>query len=108
MAAGRHQHQTRPSDPDEVPKDRLDKHGKPLLVSNIYDIRPKRHIKYGAQFADYFTMGISAMGVKGKAASPEKCYQPSTKAAASVKPSCAEFDGFAHPGFVGAPGSSRA
>ncbi|KAE8399527.1 hypothetical protein BDV37DRAFT_287549 [Aspergillus pseudonomiae] len=70
--------------------------------------RPKRHIKYGDRFADYLTMGISAMGVKGKAASPEKCYQPSTKAAASVKPSCAEFDGFAHPGFVGAPGSSRA
>ncbi|KNG87654.1 hypothetical protein ANOM_004148 [Aspergillus nomiae NRRL 13137] len=92
----------------EVPKDRLDKHGKPLLVSNIYDTRTKWHIKYGAQFADYFTMGISAMGVKGKAANPEKCYQPSTKAAASVKPSCAEFDGFAHPGFAGAPGPSRA
>ncbi|GAB1206309.1 hypothetical protein APSETT445_004994 [Aspergillus pseudonomiae] len=92
----------------EIPKDRLDKYGKPLPVSNIYDTRTKRHIRYGAQFADYFTMGISAMGVKGKAANPEKCYRPSTKGAASVKPSCAEFDGFAHPGFAGARGSSRA
>ncbi|GKZ38164.1 hypothetical protein AbraIFM66950_010159 [Aspergillus brasiliensis] len=92
----------------EVPQGRKDKHGNQLLVSNIYDKRTQRHIKYGAQFADYFTMGISAMGAVGQKADPKPCYSPSSQAESSVKPSCAEFDGSAHPGFTGAPGSSRA
>ncbi|KAI9370724.1 hypothetical protein BJX61DRAFT_544354 [Aspergillus egyptiacus] len=93
----------------EVPKGKKDKHGNQLLVSNIYDTAKNRHIKYGAQFADYITMAINAAGIKGgEAAVPEKCYQPPSQTTASMKPSCAEFDGFAHPGFAGAPGSSRA
>ncbi|KAJ6078670.1 hypothetical protein N7467_008423 [Penicillium canescens] len=92
----------------EVPKGLKDNNKQPLLVSHIYDTNKKLHIKYGAQFADYFTMGVSAMGIDGTTAQPQNCYDPSSQTAGSVKPSCAEFDGFAHPGLAGAPGSSRA
>ncbi|KAE8355651.1 hypothetical protein BDV28DRAFT_155258 [Aspergillus coremiiformis] len=89
----------------EVPQGRKGKHGQQLLVSNIYDKEKQVHIRYGAQFADYFTIGVSAAGKAGKPATAQDCYKP--PAAAGVTP-CAQFDGFAHPGLCGAPGSSRA
>ncbi|KAJ5312238.1 hypothetical protein N7508_003068 [Penicillium antarcticum] len=92
----------------EVPEGLLDNNKKQLLVSNIYDTNKGLHIKYGAQFADYFTMGVSAVGIESKTAPPEACYKPSDLVAGSVKAPCAEFDGFVLPGFAGPPGSSRA
>ncbi|KAJ5086935.1 hypothetical protein NUU61_008242 [Penicillium alfredii] len=92
----------------EVPKDlkQKNKDGEPLLVSNIYDTLNKKHIRYGAQFARYFTMSVSAVAIPGKTAEAQPCYR--TSAAAGEKAPCAEFDGFPHPGISGTPGSSRA
>lgn len=60
------------------------KDGKALNVSNIWDKATRKHIKYGAQFADYITMSVSAVTVPGKAADPVSCYDPDAVASASA------------------------
>ena len=42
-----------------------------LTVSDIYDTRLKRHIRYGAQFADYIIMGVSVVINPGEPAPAE-------------------------------------
>jgi hypothetical protein len=53
--------------------------GQDLTVSNIYDTTTGRHIKYGAQFADHISMGVSAVIIPGSPADRIDCYKPSTK-----------------------------
>lgn len=58
------------------------KDGKPLTVSNIWDPITMTHIMYGAQFADYVTMSVSAVVITNQQpAEPVDCYDPDAKAA---------------------------
>lgn len=45
----------------KIPKGMVGQDGKPLSVSNIGDPITMTHIMYGAQFADYVTMSVSAV-----------------------------------------------
>ena len=45
--------------------------GNLLTVSDIYDTNTSFYIRYGAQFADYIKMSVSAVVADGKAADPE-------------------------------------
>lgn len=47
--------------------------GKLLTVSDIYDTNTSFYIQYGAQFADYMKMSVSAVVADGKAADPQFC-----------------------------------
>ena len=47
--------------------------GKPLTVSDIYDTNTSFNIQYGAQFADYIHMSVSAVVADGTAADPQFC-----------------------------------
>ena len=44
-----------------------------LTVSDIYDTKTKHYIQYGAQLADYITMGISAVTIDSSNAEPQDC-----------------------------------
>jgi hypothetical protein len=69
----------------EVPKGKVGKDGKTQLnVSNLYDMKTKKHVKFGAQFADYIKIGVTAVYKDGKAADPQECYK---------QPSAASVDG---------------
>ena len=44
-----------------------------LTVSDIYDTKTKHHIQYGAQLADYITMGVSAVTIDSTNADAQDC-----------------------------------
>jgi hypothetical protein len=50
-----------------------DNDGRQLTVSDIFDTSTNRYIEYGGQFADYITMGVSAVAIKGKKAEAQFC-----------------------------------
>ena len=65
----------------KIPKGMVGKDGKPLTVSNIWDPITMTHIMYGAQFADYVTMNVSAVVIPNQQpAEPVDCYNPDAKA----------------------------
>jgi hypothetical protein len=71
----------------QVPEGRLGKNGQQLNVSNIWDTKTKQHIRYGAQIADYVTMGVTAVTIDGgKPTDPIPCYNPSAAAAVAPAP----------------------
>ena len=47
--------------------------GNLLTVSDIYDTNTSFYIQYGAHFADYMKMSVSAVVADGKAADPQFC-----------------------------------
>ena len=47
--------------------------GNLLTVSDIYDTNKSFYIQYGAQFADYIKMSVSAVVADGRAADPQFC-----------------------------------
>lgn len=47
--------------------------GNLLTVSDIYDTNTSFYIQYGAQFADYIKMSVSAVVADGTAADPQFC-----------------------------------
>ncbi|KAH6844692.1 hypothetical protein B0I37DRAFT_433185 [Chaetomium sp. MPI-CAGE-AT-0009] len=47
-----------------------DNEGRQLTVSDIFDTSTNRYIEYGGQFADYITMGVSAVTIQGTTAGP--------------------------------------
>ena len=53
--------------------------GLQLNVSDIWDTGRKEKIRYGAQFADYITMSVSAVTVNATPAEPVPCYNPKSK-----------------------------
>ena len=61
----------------QIPSGLKGKDGTQLTVSNIWDKGRKRHIQYGAQFADYITMSVSAVAINSTVADPLPCYDPS-------------------------------
>lgn len=71
--------------------------GKKLTVSDIYDTGTKRYIEYGAQFADYIRISVSAVGIStGHPVTPCPCPCPSP-------PPCPAKPGLG----VGLPGRGR-
>jgi hypothetical protein len=51
-----------------------DLEGKQLTVSDIFDSQTKTNIIFGAQFADYISMGVNGVGISGgKPAKPRPC-----------------------------------
>ena len=51
-----------------IPSGVTGKNGQQLTVSNIWDKNTHQHIRYGAQFADYVTMSVSAVTTKAQVA----------------------------------------
>jgi hypothetical protein len=49
--------------------------GQQLNVSNIYDTNTKQHIRYGAQFADYILIGVTAVTKPATPATAVDCYK---------------------------------
>lgn len=65
----------------KIPDDMTGINGQALNVSNIWDKVQKKHVKFGAQFADYITMAVSAVTIPMQAAAdPIPCYDPSASA----------------------------
>ena len=58
-----------------------------LTVSDMYDIKTKRHVRYGAQFADYITVGVHCVTVAGKTALAEFCPDITRRSPSSPLPS---------------------
>ena len=56
-----------------IPDGVLNNKGQQLTVSDIYDTKTKQYIQYGAQLADYITMGVSAVTVEGENAEAKDC-----------------------------------
>lgn len=54
----------------QVPDGVKNADGRQLTVNDIYDMKTQRHIKYGAQFADYITMGVRAVAIPGGQPAP--------------------------------------
>jgi hypothetical protein len=51
-----------------------DNAGRQLTVSDIFDNKTNMYIEYGGQIADYISMGVSAVTIKGEnPAPPEFC-----------------------------------
>jgi hypothetical protein len=46
--------------------------GRQLTVSDIYDTKNQRHIDFGAQFADYITMGVHGVVIPGVQPAPRE------------------------------------
>ena len=44
--------------------------GRQLTVGNIFDTATNRYIEYGGQFADYISMGVSAVTISGGSPAP--------------------------------------
>ena len=65
----------------QIPDSITGKNDQTLNVSNIWDNSTKKHIKFGAQFADHITMSVSAVTVPmPTAVDPIPCYNPSASA----------------------------
>lgn len=57
-----------------------DNAGRELTVSDIFDTSTNNYIEYGGQFADYITMGVSAVTIKGSSPAPMQfCPVPPSK-----------------------------
>lgn len=56
--------------------------GRQLTVSDIYDTKNQRHVNYGAQVADYITMGVHGVVIPHVAVAPRE-FCPSFSAAES-------------------------
>ncbi|KAK4141062.1 uncharacterized protein C8A04DRAFT_39391 [Dichotomopilus funicola] len=57
----------------EIPKGTMgtgQNEGRELTVSDIFDTNTSKYIEFGGQFADYVTMGVSAVVIKGDNAAP--------------------------------------
>jgi hypothetical protein len=57
----------------QIPKGTMgtgDNAGRQLTVSDIFDTSTNRYIEYGGQFADYITMGVSAVTINGESPAP--------------------------------------
>lgn len=46
--------------------------GRQLTVSDIYDTKKQRHTDYGAQIADYITMGVHGVVIPGVTVAPRQ------------------------------------
>ena len=46
--------------------------GRQLTVSDLYDTKKQRHIDYGAQIADYITMGVHGVVIPGVQVAPRE------------------------------------
>lgn len=75
----------------KVPDGVQGKNKQQLNVSNIYDTATGQHIRYGAQFADYVTMSVSAVAIKAPAVAPIPCYNPNQQPAPAAAVSEASF-----------------
>lgn len=68
----------------QIPAGIKNKEGRQLTVSDIYDTKLEKHIMFGAQFADYITMGVHGVAISGAhAAPPEFCLGGSNLAASA-------------------------
>ncbi|KAJ9662005.1 hypothetical protein H2201_006294 [Coniosporium apollinis] len=65
----------------QIPDGVKNAEGRQLTVSDIYDTKTQRHIKYGAQFADYITMGVRAVAIPGGQPAPAEYCVGSEKTA---------------------------
>lgn len=58
----------------QVPPGIKNDEGRQLTVSDIFDTKEEKHIAYGAQFADYITMGVHGVAITGGRPAPaEPC-----------------------------------
>lgn len=68
----------------QIPSGVTDDEGRQLTVSDIFDTKEEKHIAYGAQFADYITMGVHGVAITGGSPAPaEVCVRESAAAASS-------------------------
>ena len=67
----------------QIPTGVTNEEGRQMTVSDIFDTKEEKHIVYGAQFADYITMGVHGVAITGGSPAPAQfCVRNSGSTAA--------------------------
>lgn len=72
----------------QIPAGVTNEEGRQMTVSDIFDTKEEKYIVYGAQFADYITMGVHGVAITGGSPAPAQfCVRGSGLAALKATPS---------------------